>query len=677
MVMEKFRNFIKKSLSVPASIVHKLQFFSIHKTFGTLLAAFCLLSAGFWTFIAPAPAMAQNQIFVFSGSGWGHGVGLSQYGAYGRAEDGHTHKEILDFYYESTQIIDADIPSDFGILLSSGKSVTLTPYGENRITIDSDTLTRPSINTPITFGLEDGDWKISTPQGSLCPAGGCRGATIQLHFATGTSVLASSTGNSYLHGRFTMTKVNDNELRLVLDTISLQHYMYGIAEMPSDWHIEALKAQAVAARSYAYATITQRRNSPSWDKPFDLYASTSDQVYVGDAQELNPDAKRWLQAVDETQGQILTDERNNPVFAFYSSSNGGHTATSGEVFSRNLSYLVSKPDPYDYFNNTNSEWQKVYISSELSQWLNLFPDTSIGNLHSIDIKSGRGASGRINSARIQLTGSEGSRTISGARFFAVVNGGIYRTGYSWTRQLPSTLLVLLNESDDSQLEIAEDILLQSNVKPPAMPVGALEGFEYGISSKNIYIKGWAFDGELSEDSRLQIRFYLNGSHIASVESANPRPDIHSKLGYGYESGFRILLPVSDEKTNSYCVIAEDLSAKEKTLLGCKSRGYSGTSPFGEVSSFERLENGDIRIRGWALDADEHSRAVSVRISVKGKLEIISKADKELEEFEKGMGAKSGFDVVFTPSRQTGQVCVTAADLGFSRTSSNLLGCWKL
>ncbi len=675
--MAKIKYFLGKTFSIQVWNKTRLRFSPIHRALWALIAAFSLITAGFWVLIAPAPAMAQNQIFVFSGSGWGHGVGLSQYGAYGRAEDGQTYKEILDFYYENTRIVEAGIPNDFGILLGSDQSVTLTPYGENRISIDSDTLARPTANTPLTFSLEDGIWDIQTPQGSLCPAQGCDADTVQLHFATGTSVLVSSTGRSYLHGRFTMTKVSDNELRLVLDTISLQHYMYGIEEMPSDWHIEALKAQAIAARSYAYATITQRRNSSSWDKPFDLYASTSDQVYAGDSRELNPDAKRWLQAVDETLGQILIDERNNPVFAFYSSSNGGHTATSGEVFTVDLPYLKSKPDPYDYFNNINSEWQKIYISAELSQWLNLFPDTSIGNLHSISIKGGVGSSGRINNAQIQLSGSEGVKTISGERFFAVVNGGVYRTGYSWTRRLPSTLLVLLNETDASQVEVTEDIRPRAGIELPTVPVGEFEGFEYGISHQNIYVKGWAFDGELAEDSKLQIRFYLNGGHIASVESTNPRPDIHGSLGYGYGSGFRILLPVSGKKVNSYCAIAEDLSSGEKTLIGCHSRGSSGASPLGEISSFEKLTNGDVRIKGWALDPDESFTPASIQTFVDGSLKVITKADQVLEELEKSLGATSGFYITFTPPADAKEVCVKSPNLGFRWAGANLLGCWEL
>lgn len=93
--------------------------------------------------------------------------------------------------------------------------------------------------------------------------------------------------------------------------LDFQKYLYGIAEMPSDWHIEALKAQAIAARTYAY-----RASKP-------ICTTESCQVYNANKAKNVPD--KWKKAVDETKGIIL----DNPKTSQYSSTTGGYLNGSG------------------------------------------------------------------------------------------------------------------------------------------------------------------------------------------------------------------------------------------------------------------------------------------------------------------------------------------------------------
>lgn len=90
-------------------------------------------------------------------------------------------------------------------------------------------------------------------------------------------------------------------------------YLYGIAEMPASWPIEALKAQAVAARSYAYRFKTQGK---------EICVSESCQVFRKSKSDSPPEA--WRKAVDETRGQVL-----DGVVTFYSSTSGGYLSTKG------------------------------------------------------------------------------------------------------------------------------------------------------------------------------------------------------------------------------------------------------------------------------------------------------------------------------------------------------------
>lgn len=125
-------------------------------------------------------------------------------------------------------------------------------------------------------------------------------------------------------------------------------------EMPSTFSYEALKAQAVAARSYAVTSVTRNK-----DKSFDLYDTVSSQVYGGfDAERDNV-----RKAVDETRGQILLSD-GKVVNATYSSSNGGYTADANDVWGTKFKYLISKEDKYS-INEPNYNWNFEISANDL------------------------------------------------------------------------------------------------------------------------------------------------------------------------------------------------------------------------------------------------------------------------------------------------------------------------
>ena len=105
--------------------------------------------------------------------------------------------------------------------------------------------------------------------------------------------------------------------------------------MPKEWPAAALQAQAVAARSYALASIVKNRD-------FDLYADPRSQMYYGVAAE----SPATTAAVKATKGEILT-YGGKVATTFYYSSSGGRTASSEDVFGLALPYLQSRPDPWD------------------------------------------------------------------------------------------------------------------------------------------------------------------------------------------------------------------------------------------------------------------------------------------------------------------------------------------
>lgn len=151
--------------------------------------------------------------------------------------------------------------------------------------------------------------------------------------------------NKRYRGYLTFDTV-DKELAAI-NNLALEEYLYGVVprEMPSTFSYEALKAQAVAARSYAVSSVTRNK-----DKSFDLYDTVSSQVYGGfDAERDNV-----RKAVDETRGQILLSE-GKVVNATYSSSNGGYTADANDVWGAKYKYLISKEDKYS-IDEPNYNW---------------------------------------------------------------------------------------------------------------------------------------------------------------------------------------------------------------------------------------------------------------------------------------------------------------------------------
>jgi len=126
----------------------------------------------------------------------------------------------------------------------------------------------------------------------------------------------------------------------VINDVGVQDYVKGIAEVPSSWPAAALRAQAIAARTYALHAKEAPSPSPWRADGADICNTDSCQVYAGLAKELAPDGAAWAKAVDDTAGQVLL-YHGRPIFAEYSDSNGGHSVAGSQP------YLQAIDDPDD------------------------------------------------------------------------------------------------------------------------------------------------------------------------------------------------------------------------------------------------------------------------------------------------------------------------------------------
>ena len=141
------------------------------------------------------------------------------------------------------------------------------------------------------------------------------------------------TKKRWYRGEFIINN-NNNSLTLI-NNITLEEYLMGVvpSEMPSKWNQEALKAQAIAARSYAVANLGKRAS-----KGFDLKDNTEDQAYGGATSETS----HTNRAVMDTKGIVVTYNRQ-VIPAYYCASAGGQTINSGNVWTKDLPYLRSVP----------------------------------------------------------------------------------------------------------------------------------------------------------------------------------------------------------------------------------------------------------------------------------------------------------------------------------------------
>ena len=381
-------------------------------------------SAGFST-----PTLAPDDDLTFSGAGWGHGVGISHQSLPARIAAGQTAAQILSFYYPGTVLTGGWDLDDLRVYLAAASRSRFRPRGPFELVLDGTAVYSSSASELFSVVRESDGWAVETSGGaSLCGGQVCSGNVLQIRTADGVAVESSATGHSYSHGRITLTKLSGNTwYRIVLTNLELEHYLRGVAEVPPDWPVEALRAQAVASRTYALHVARENRSSDTWTAPFDLYDDTQSQVYSGNTREQSARNGPWLQAVADTAGQVLT-YGGAPVLALFTTSGGGYTENSGYAFNEQHPYLVAVEDRYTS-GDPYTPWTRTYSVGALSRWLARVTDTNVGTLQRIEVSGNISVSGRIDRATVRLIGSAGTKSVSGQRFVFVVNKGAESEGW--------------------------------------------------------------------------------------------------------------------------------------------------------------------------------------------------------------------------------------------------------
>jgi SpoIID/LytB domain protein len=345
------------------------------KTAAVFAACVVALAAFAW------PGSASGARWVVKGRGWGHGVGMSQQGAFGLAQHGRGYREILHHYYRHTRIGRAGSHT-LEVLIGSGSdSVT---FRKARKACGQ----RLRRHRGYRFRRSGSDVILRRVHGTKIASCGRTGT------ASGGGKIRIG-GQGVYRGKLKAT-ASDGEL-LLINAVGLEAYVKGVVpnEVPASWPRAALRAQAVAARSYALAT--------SGVGTFDLYDDTRSQVYEGKSSE----TRRTNTAARGTSGLVVRYRREVATTYFFSTS-GGQTESAQYGFpgSDPVPYLQSVRDPYDG-GSPYHRWKVRYSQSEMESRLSgLFS----GRLRRIKVLQ-RGDSPRIVKARV--VGSGGSSKVSG------------------------------------------------------------------------------------------------------------------------------------------------------------------------------------------------------------------------------------------------------------------------
>ena len=383
---------------------------SPHRHRRRLLSMSVALLLGGLTVLLPTPAAADPVVapksgsFTVRGSGWGHGWGMSQYGAYGAARSGLSWQRILAFYYPGT--VRSSLPAGSALRVW----VTRDNDGSLRVRPSPGLNVRDGVGGRFTVptGERYVSWRISrfgsgyrlsyrTPDGrNIVQPTRLSGGTWSFHSPSNTVRLVLP-GGSIRTYRGSLALIKRGTSGRTVNRVSVENYLRGVvpAEMPTSWPADAVRAQAVAARSYAIRLRTTRRYSG-----YDLCDTTACQVYRG----VSAETARGNAAVRATSGTILT-YRGTVALTQYASSNGGHSARGDHP------YLRAQRDPYDGVVRSQA-WTRTITAARIQrQW------PSVGTLRRLQVTSRDGAGawgGRVRS--VKIIGSRGTVTVSGSTF---------------------------------------------------------------------------------------------------------------------------------------------------------------------------------------------------------------------------------------------------------------------
>ena len=240
-------------------------------------------------------------------------------------------------------------------------------------------------------------WTVGlTPDGARLTLNGQDAGNVALYLPPSVGSVVEIGGKTYRGG--VQLRVQAGQVQAI-NVVDVEDYVRSVvpAEMPTSWPVAALSAQAVIARTYVAARITP-------NSPYDTCATESCQVYPGvGAETPSSDA-----AVLATRGQVVA-YGTQPASTYFSADSGGFTASSGEVWGKELPYLRAQADPFSA-GSPRAGW-RVEVTAAQVQTVAARYGARVGRLRAVSVTR-LSSSGRP--AEITVSGDDGIARITGA-----------------------------------------------------------------------------------------------------------------------------------------------------------------------------------------------------------------------------------------------------------------------
>lgn len=361
--------------------------------------------------LAAAPAQAAEGSVTIEGSGFGHGRGLGQWGSYGYAVDrGWSYRQILDHYYGGTRLAaDAGNPEvSVELLASRGRDAIVTGRG---LVVDG---TNPGAPAVLFRRVAPGQFQVFTGPGCGGPWSSwgpvrTSGTTARTTADPGNpeNYLAVCEGGQKRAYRGALSVLEGAGRQALVNRVPINEYLRGVVprESPASWGsagggrgMEALKAQAVAARSYAL--------SSAWTSYAQTCDTTSCQVYGGayvqsdSGTRTTSEDARTDRAVAETSDQVRRLPNGRIVRTEFSASTGGWTVGGDFPAVEDLGDATAA--------NPNRAWSAAFGWDQLGARLGTAPVTGMV----VTRRNGLGArGGRVLEVAVDTT--SGRRLFSG------------------------------------------------------------------------------------------------------------------------------------------------------------------------------------------------------------------------------------------------------------------------
>ncbi|HUG29084.1 MAG TPA: SpoIID/LytB domain-containing protein [Candidatus Limnocylindria bacterium] len=385
----------------------------------------------------PGPVTLPASI-TFYGRGYGHGVGLSQYGAHGRALDGQSAAEILAHYYQGTTLGTKTNSQVRVKVLHAFKATSTNPvqvYGRGGTwSIDGVAKVFPAGArlrfTPTVSGTTT-TWRVlvtATDGTTLHSASSSN--SIRVRPAAGSSATLQLWSKPSAYDRYRgvlrlIGKKNGTSTVKAINLLDMESYLKGVvpAEVPSTWPVEAVRAQAIAARSYAYYRLHPTTGA------FDIYDDTRSQVYRGYLAE----KAGATAAINATANVVVRTSGGGIANTLFHSAGGGATEHNENVFVSSTggkvagvySYLRGSMDrradgsAFDVASPYDTWKTKTYTLAQIQAWFAADSRSNVGTLVALDLQH-RGVSGRLIS--VTLIGADGAtKKVSGDVFRSIFN----------------------------------------------------------------------------------------------------------------------------------------------------------------------------------------------------------------------------------------------------------------